>query len=195
MLDAILCPEWEYRYYSFNKNWSEGEELASMRNGSGDEWFILFGTSGAVISGLDHETKIANDPLFLKEMQRQLPKVFNSFLKEPALSLERVSFCYWRQATDSAWHKVRHPERALSQSVDGSLEFLSLLIEPGSSYQQFASEYFEVSIPLEVIENIFALVPLSTVLVSSLNPSVSMQELIEFASEIGYPIEEDKSFS
>lgn len=45
VLDAILCPDWEYRYYSFNSRWGFGDEMASMRNGSGDEWFPL-GPSG-----------------------------------------------------------------------------------------------------------------------------------------------------
>jgi hypothetical protein len=38
MLDAILSPEWEYRYYSFNAAWGPAQELASMRNGSGDDY-------------------------------------------------------------------------------------------------------------------------------------------------------------
>jgi hypothetical protein len=29
MLDAILSPEWQYRYYSFNAHWSAGEMMAS----------------------------------------------------------------------------------------------------------------------------------------------------------------------
>jgi hypothetical protein len=33
MLDAIICPEWNSRYYSFNCNWSAGEAMASMRKG------------------------------------------------------------------------------------------------------------------------------------------------------------------
>src|SRR5262249_20272971 len=37
-LDAILSPEWEWRYYSFNSKWSAGAMCASMRNGSGDEF-------------------------------------------------------------------------------------------------------------------------------------------------------------
>ena len=44
MLEAIVSPEWEYRYFSFNRLWDEskGERMASMRNGSGDEYFIVF---------------------------------------------------------------------------------------------------------------------------------------------------------
>ena len=43
MLDAILCPERLYRYYSFNSGWSVGEQVGSMNNGSGDELFAHFG--------------------------------------------------------------------------------------------------------------------------------------------------------
>lgn len=51
MLDAIMSPEWEYRYYSFNSKWGEGEMMASMRNGSGDEYFILFDSHGVIMPG------------------------------------------------------------------------------------------------------------------------------------------------
>ncbi|MBO6551131.1 MAG: hypothetical protein JJ964_16135, partial [Rhizobiales bacterium] len=39
LLDAIMSPEWEYRYYSFDAQWSPSETMGSMRNGSGDEFF------------------------------------------------------------------------------------------------------------------------------------------------------------
>lgn len=52
MLDAVLSPEWEYRYYSFNSKWDLGESMASMRNGSGDEYFILFNKHGAAMTCL-----------------------------------------------------------------------------------------------------------------------------------------------
>lgn len=42
MLDAILSPACERRSYSFNAGWADGEEMASMRNGSGDEYSIVF---------------------------------------------------------------------------------------------------------------------------------------------------------
>src|SRR5215218_10310749 len=35
MLDAIMSPEWDYRYYSFDSKWAAGEMMASMRNGCG----------------------------------------------------------------------------------------------------------------------------------------------------------------
>src|SRR4051812_36023116 len=61
-LDAILEPEWQYRYYSFNSRWATGRAMGSMRNGSGDHWFALFLSAGAGIVGLAHEA-----PMFRHE--------------------------------------------------------------------------------------------------------------------------------
>src|SRR4051812_33026108 len=59
MLDAIMAPEWESRYYSFNTKWGEGVMIASMRDGSGDEYFILFNPYGAIIKGFAHESSMS----------------------------------------------------------------------------------------------------------------------------------------
>jgi len=40
LLDAIIEQEWEYRYFSYHSNWSDTEEKASLRDGSGGEWFL-----------------------------------------------------------------------------------------------------------------------------------------------------------
>jgi hypothetical protein len=53
MLDAILMPEWEYRYYSFNSKWDTGEHMASMRDGQGNQFFALFDNKGLIIKGID----------------------------------------------------------------------------------------------------------------------------------------------
>lgn len=189
MLDAIISPEWDYRYYSFNKNWGEGEEMASMRNGSGDEWFILFGDFGAAIKGLDHESEIAKGRLLAEEVQRQVPRTFSSFLTEPAFSMNHVSFCYWRSPEDAAWHKVLHANIDLLECADGSSEFLELLVQDASSYHEYACAYCEVSIPIEAVEKIYSLAPLTPKLVESINAEVSMAMAVEFALEIGYPVE------
>jgi hypothetical protein len=76
MLDAIICPEWEYRYYSYNSRWSHGEEMASMRNSQGDEWFILFDSVGTAIKGLDHESVIARGVAFPAAIRSSVPPAF-----------------------------------------------------------------------------------------------------------------------
>ncbi|MBD2074617.1 hypothetical protein H6F86_12105 [Phormidium sp. FACHB-592] len=59
MSDAIMSPEWESRYYSFNSKWAEGEVMATIRDGSGDEYFILFNPHGAIIKGFAHESPMS----------------------------------------------------------------------------------------------------------------------------------------
>src|SRR4051812_25663361 len=68
LLDAILSPQWDYRYFSFNAVWdaSMNERMASMRSGSGDEYFLVFSPNGAILKGFDHEAAMspwASDPV------------------------------------------------------------------------------------------------------------------------------------
>jgi hypothetical protein len=49
MLDAILSPRWEFRYYSFNEKWAETARIGSMRNGSGDDFHALFNEHGCFL--------------------------------------------------------------------------------------------------------------------------------------------------
>src|SRR6185295_5374239 len=55
LLDAILSPEWESRYYSFDAHWSEDGQMGSMRNGEGDEFFCHFDEKGCFLKGFVHE--------------------------------------------------------------------------------------------------------------------------------------------
>ncbi|MER5927774.1 hypothetical protein [Streptomyces mirabilis] len=38
VLDAIMSPDWESRFYSFDSRWSPTEEMASMRDGCGNDY-------------------------------------------------------------------------------------------------------------------------------------------------------------
>jgi hypothetical protein len=54
-----MSPDWEYRYFSFDSKWDLNEMMASMRNGQGDDFFILFNNNGAIIKGFDHEAPMS----------------------------------------------------------------------------------------------------------------------------------------
>jgi hypothetical protein len=58
-LDAVMSPEWEYRYYSFDPGWSPTQRMASMRNGSGGQYFIVFDPVGTVVRAFDHESALS----------------------------------------------------------------------------------------------------------------------------------------
>src|SRR5438309_1238962 len=88
MLDAIVMRDWEYRYYSFNCRWAEGEQMASMRNGEGDGWYCGFGVGGAFLKGFDHESEMSP---WSKESSKvwpgvldSVPEAFKAFSTEPA---------------------------------------------------------------------------------------------------------------
>ena len=119
-LEAIISPEWEYRYYSYQKDWSESEEFCEMRNGQGDQMLIVFSKDGNCINGFAQESEMNGwknipiedkksfmDKLFgskketktvlTQEIQSgvvtELPQVFNEFVfGEPVKSIG-TTFC------------------------------------------------------------------------------------------------------
>ena len=186
MLDAIVCPDWEFRYYSYNSRWAPGEEMASMRNGSGDDWFLLFGPFGAGLKGLAHEYEQAGDADLLNQARSSLPAEFKTFLDEPAFGWEWMSFCYWRRPSDSAWERVIHPEAMKATRADGSSELLLLLYADAQAYVAFAEDYYEVALPKDAVEAVFRLDPLTDALVRSINPELTLAQVVEDAHEIGY---------
>jgi hypothetical protein len=187
MLDAIVCPEWEYRYFSFNAAWNEGEQMASMRNGEGDDWFLLFGPAGAALKGLAHESPVASGPAFATGIQKAIPVAFSSFLQEAAFSMDRASFCYWRGLHDAAWSKVSHPDPAMTGADDGSDDLLALLVAPAPAYLEFARGYYECELPLVAIEALYGHAPLTRQLVTQINPALTFEEAEASAIEAGYP--------
>jgi hypothetical protein len=52
VLDAIVCEDRFYRYFSFDSQFGPGQAQASMYNGQGDEYSITFGEYGLWHSAL-----------------------------------------------------------------------------------------------------------------------------------------------
>ncbi len=180
MLDAILSPEWDYRYYSFNSTWGPAEEMASMRNGSGDDWFLLLDHAGAAIKGFAHE--LADGAVLSENIQSQVPADFSSFLNEPAFSMQHATFCYWRKAEDSSWSKVGG-----GPGDDGSDEMLALLVSGPSGYKEWAEDYFEVPVALDAVTALFSHQPLNDSIILALSPDADIGVIYGQAHEIGYP--------
>jgi len=185
MLDAILSPDWEYRFYSYNAKWGPGEEMASMRNGCGDDWFLLFDGNGAALKGCVHEYPLADDRAFAALIQEVVPPAFSSFLKEPAFSMERATFCLWRSFSDPAWNVVRPRDGAISPEDDGSWQLLDILDNAPATYHAEAEACHERAIPLAAVKAIYRHEPLTEQLVERLNPDCSLADLVGEAAQIG----------
>lgn len=187
MLDAILCPNWELRYFSFQAQWGEDEQLASMRNGSGDEWYLFFSPAGVALKGFAHESPVAAAGGFGTAIRKALPPVLKGFVDEPAFAIDDSSFCYWRTAQDSTWSKVTSGGPADNEIEDGSFDLLRFVLGTASDYQTHAATYFEMNVPLEMIEMIFSFAPLRNVRLEVLPIERSVSDLEEEAKSIGYP--------
>jgi hypothetical protein len=189
-LDAIMSSDWEYRYYSFNRKWSESEMMASMRNGCGEEYFILFDSHGAIMKGFDHESPMS--PWATEEEKLwpgifdDVPDEFQKFLSEPAFSIEATTFCIWRRYIDSSWQvgKIDYPDEG---DPDGSEYMLSILDGKPLTYKEFAEEYYEKKLDLNAIEHVYRHGPLTGEIVSRLNNEITLESLAADLEEIGYP--------
>ena len=195
MLDAIMSLDWESRFYSFNSKWSEGEMMASMRDGSGDDYIILFNSHGAIIKGFGHESTMSpfvdEPPKVWCGVLDSVPNEFSDFLNEPAFSIESTTFCIWRRYSDSTWQvgDIVYPEGEDPEEddPDGSEYLLSILDGKTETYQDFAAEYFEKDIPLAAIQHIYEYKPLTDSVISKLNNEVSKSDLQNDIEEIGFP--------
>ncbi|MEU8894365.1 hypothetical protein [Nocardia sp. NPDC048505] len=174
-LDAVLSPEWGDRYYSFDAAWDDDQEMASMRDGSGNEWHIVFAPAGCYGLGFDHEAPA--DPRVFDAV----PEVFAPFVAEPAFAdfdgSPRATVCFWREPGDAAWG-VSGADRDL---------FELLLAGTPEAYQRWAADYFEAEPDLGAVRHVFELRPLTADVVSGLNPDLEPGALDADLIGIGYP--------
>jgi len=156
--------------------------MASMRDGSGDDWFLLFSPAGAALKGFAHELVIEDK--FAEQIQAEVPKSFSSFLQEPAFSMQYATFCYWCLANENIWKSVPS-----SDTDDGSTELLELLVAGPSAYKEWAEYYYEIPVPIEVVTAIYEHAPLTESTILALNPDAELSYTFSQAEEIGYPIQ------
>jgi hypothetical protein len=167
--------------------------MASMRNGSGDEYSIVFSEAGVFIRGFAHESPMSpagNDGELWPGLVDAVPDVFTDCVNEPAFSYDdmlEATVCLWRQTTDDRWHAgdIDFPDDA---DPDGADELFAVLVDgtPGA-YQRFAEDYYEQPVDRAAVSRVYALLPLTEALVRRLNPDLSLEELADDLTEIGYP--------
>jgi hypothetical protein len=189
VLDSILSPEWEFRYYSFNSNWNENTSLASIRNGSGDHVFIVFCSYGCFIKGFNHEAFMniisSQDSCLWPGIIDTVPIEFQQYLQEASFSPEETTFCIWRSYSDNSW-KVGEIDFPNTPDPDGSESLLPFVGATPEQYQKWAEEYYETSINIELINYVFSHQALTETIVHNINPHASIRTLNEDLQEIGY---------
>lgn len=185
VLDAILCQDWVYRYYSYNCAWDVGEEFCEMRNGEGDQMLILFRNDGCVINGFSSEFEQPDK----SEITVGLPNIFESFLFGEPVDSIGTTFCLWK--TEGADWSCG----GLATAGDGSEEMLKILDGKPQTYIQWASQYFEGSyagngLLLPVVREIYQGKTLTKAMVLSLVDELEdWGQLESDLMEIGYPFD------
>lgn len=210
MLDAIICPERADRFHSFNCKWGENMMLASWRNGSGDDYHLLFCEQGAIMKGFDHESYMSpyqHGNKIWDGVLSELPAAFAFFLKEPAFDMKATTFCVWRLKKDSEWHtgKIVFPDTELIRrrghgryDPDGSQGMMALFNRDPERYKRFVDDIYQDRLPpkgydLKAISAVYAHEPLTEELVAVLNPQRTLKDLKEDLADIGYPVSKGKA--
>ena len=189
MLDAVIYPDWQGRYYSFNDGWDDNVSLASMRDGEGDDYFILFTSAGAVIKGFAHESVMSpyrtDPPSVWLGILEDVPAEIKAALSDPAFSVEDVTYCIWRSKEDNGWTcgDITFPP---GRDPDGSADLLAVLDGNPRSYQVWAEEYYEREIALSAVEHIYNHKPLTDSIIKLLNAEITLEDLADDMNEIGY---------
>ncbi|MDA8017064.1 MAG: hypothetical protein MPN21_06395 [Thermoanaerobaculia bacterium] len=187
MLDAVLCPEWEFRYFSFNDDWEPGEKLGLMRNGEGDDWLLFFNPQGAILKGFQHDASMARKMPW-PGLFDGVPGAFEKFLSEPAFTREQTTFCAWLLDDDRRWRRSETIEFPMGDDPDGSAKLMQFLDGQPDTYKAWADEYYGVPVDLRVVERVYRQEPLRLSLIRALNPDAHPEIVYEEARDIGYPL-------
>ena len=189
-LDLIMSPDWDGRYYSFNSTWSDSQQMASMRDGCGDEWWIVFHADGwAALKGLGHESPAyaAGGDELSTVLLKSFPPELAEFTHEPAFRWDSTSFAAFRLPSHSDWVWARSLTE-FSGLDGGESDLISLLTGSAQDYADFASHYYEADISVLVVQQIFALAPITEGMIAALNPDTNLSNIEnELFHEIAYP--------
>ena len=169
LLDAILMPTWEYRYFSFDAQWDpdEGEAVASLRDGSGDHFFILFSPEG-VFGKVYSQNDQANLPVDLFAVQKML--------NEPAFRSDESSFVFWWDRDHKTWFATPDDKPEYS--------YLGFLENDWKYYLEWATNYYERDINTDVLKRVYEFQALDEITIKALNQSLTLEDIQEDVEEI-----------
>lgn len=186
-LDALLMPEWEYRYFSFNNDWDAGEQMAALRDGSGGHHFVFFRENGTFVKGFDPGSPLSTPFLGKSADWRtaDVPTGLRAALAEPAFDMDSLSYCFWSTAPATPWCAGVPPSDSL---LDIPLGHLAILVDEPAAYADWASEYYERPISADTVRPFHQFVPVGAQTLSRLTDPSRTEEVIDELIEIGYPV-------
>lgn len=176
-IEAILMQEWEYRYFSFNDSWDTNQSMASMRDGSGSHYYMLF----------DQQLKSCIGKLYVKSLNamnlsgvKELVAL-KDFMQEPAFENDIATIYFYKTSDNSTWQSI--------PSLN-NIPFLGFLTNNEKAYIPWAESYYEVEINTLPVIQIFNYQPITTTIINQLNHDCCISTLKDDLNEIGYPFQD-----
>ncbi|MCX4759060.1 hypothetical protein [Kitasatospora purpeofusca] len=172
LLDSILDPH--APVHAFVRDWREGVDLATMDNGSGDQYAIVFDPAGVFLYGFDHESDASpwrdEDHEHWPGLLDGLPAPLAHYAQTPEFQFEGffdATVCAWRESGDAEWRCG--PVEFGAEETDGAEGLFGLLVDAGpGAYAGFAEDYFERSVDRGAVAAVLAGDPLTRRTVESL---------------------------
>jgi hypothetical protein len=199
LLEEIVCDDWESQTYAFDPEWGEGEQMASMRDGSGNEWFLLFAPAGLVLLGFDHEASPMSpytraDRSLWPGLLDGFPELLTPALSEPAFSPGDHTFCIWRAADDVRYRigNVVFPQRDAVEPFrgdpDGSAHLLRILADDPALYVEHARQQHDVELDLAAVARIHAEQRVDAATLRALREDVDVGAFLARARAMGFAV-------
>ncbi|GMK38503.1 hypothetical protein PCCS19_15570 [Paenibacillus sp. CCS19] len=155
--------------------------MAKIDNGAGDHLIILFSPEGSIIKGFDHESELSpyaqDEHQVWQGIYDDVPQKLLSLLENDAIEKDDVTFCIWRDNSDTNWHKgkVEIPEG----TSDGSDFLVNGIFQTPEDFVEFARDYYELSPSLEVVAKIYDDSPITAEMINILNPDRDAEEVLQ----------------
>lgn len=174
VLDAILMPEWEYRYFSFNNSWNDHQAMASMKDGGGSHYYLLFDSKHTTCLGkvFDNHIRLM-DGSMVQDIAELAP-----FLKEPSFENDVATLYFYNIGNNLNWQSIPFSK---------DIPFLGFIKNKEKAYIDWARDYYETEIAKEPIIDIFDHQPITEEMVKALNSDCTFLDLKSELDEIGYP--------
>jgi hypothetical protein len=196
MLEAVLTPEPSLRCFSYDVGTGE-REVASWRDGCGDDYSITFTRLGAFARAFQHESPLRDErydpPRPWPGLLEAVPERLRPWAEEASTSEDgwvNATVTLWRLTGDEAWSYAPvtyPPEMAVGwYDIQGSDLFHRLDGRP-ETYRVHAEEVEEMTLDLAVVRRVFAHEELTEQMVRKLNPERSLEDLAFDLIAIGYP--------
>lgn len=194
LLDAIMEPEWDMRFFSFEPSRpQDGAAVGTMRDGEGNFVYGLFLPDGAaVLRGFAHDAPMnpfrEKKPTPWPGLTEGMPPSLLPHRDACGVEPMEVTFVIWHDASaKGAWETGRVAFPA-GKDPDGSARLLSHFDGEPRTYVAHATSYWAREVALEPVRIIFDHGPIDESLLLQLNPEADAKESFDCARSLGFEV-------